>query len=120
MLVSIFLAVTNIITSSSAGFVLGIVLCLYLWKILVRAVAAFAVNFLTASRDVDFKWYATWNVFLGAAFGVDFLAAAGAAAAVLDFFVHRTLLIERTLCVMIILVLVVILGWCRWCWFCCS
>ena len=55
------------------------VLCLYLWKILVSAVVAFAVNFLAAAQDVDFKWYATWNGFLGAAFGADFLAAAGAA-----------------------------------------
>ena len=32
---------------------------------MVSAVVAFAVNFLAASRDVDFKWYVTWNVFLG-------------------------------------------------------
>ena len=46
---------------------------------MVSVVVAFAVYFLAAVRDVDFKWYATWNVFLGAAFGADFLAAAGAA-----------------------------------------
>ena len=87
MLVSnCFLVVTNVITSLSAGFVLGMVLlCLYLRKILVSAVVAFAVNFLAAAFGVDFNWDATWNVFLGAAFGVDFLAAAGAATAVLDF-----------------------------------
>ena len=54
---------------------------------MVSAVVAFAVNFLAANRDVDFKWYATWDVFLGTTFGVDFLAAAGAATAGLDFFV---------------------------------
>ena len=54
-----FMAVTNVITSSSAGFVLGMVLYLYLWKILVSAAVAFAVNFLAAAHDVDFKWYAT-------------------------------------------------------------
>ena len=63
---------------------LVIVLCLYLWKILVSAVVAFAVHFLAANRDVDFKWYATWNVFLGTTFGIDSLAAAGAATVVLD------------------------------------
>ena len=57
---------------------------LYFWKILVSAVFAFAVNFLVASQDVDFKWYATWNVFLGPAFGVDFVVAATAVA---DFLV---------------------------------
>ena len=55
------------------------VLCLYLWKILVSPVVAFAVNFLAFTRDVDFKWYATWNGFLGAVLGAGFLAAAGAA-----------------------------------------
>ena len=64
---------------------LVMVLCLYLWKILVSAVASFVVILLAAARDVDFRWYATWNGFLGAAFGVDFLAATGAATAVLDF-----------------------------------
>ena len=64
---------------------LVIVLCLYLWKILVSAVVAFAVNFLAANGDVDFKWYATWDVFLGTTFGLDFLAAAGAATAGLNF-----------------------------------
>ena len=63
---------------------LVIVLNLYLWKILVSAVVAFAVNFLAANHDVDCKWYATWDVFLGTAFRVDFLAAAGAATVVLD------------------------------------
>ena len=29
--------------------------------------SAFVVNFLAASRDLNFKWYATWNVFLGPA-----------------------------------------------------
>ena len=61
-----------------------IVVCLYLWKILVSAVVAFAVNFLAANCNVDFKWYATWDVFLETAFGVDFLAAAGAATVGLD------------------------------------
>ena len=45
----------------------------------VSAVVSFAVNFLTAARDVEFKWYATWNGFLGTALRADFVAAAGAA-----------------------------------------
>ena len=57
--IKVFVVVTNVMTSSSAGFVLGMVLCLYLWKILVSAVVAFAVNFFAAARDVDCKCYAT-------------------------------------------------------------
>ena len=55
------------------------VLCLYLWKILVKAIVVFVVNVFAAARDVDFKWCATWNGFLEAAFRADFLGAAGAA-----------------------------------------
>ena len=51
---------------------------------MVSAVVAFAVNFIAANCDVDFKWYATSNIFVGTAFGVDFLAATGAAIAKLD------------------------------------
>ena len=55
-------------------------------KILVSssAVVAFVVIFLGAVQGVDFSWYATWKVILGAVFGVDFLAATGATNAVLD------------------------------------
>ena len=86
---------------------LGMVLCLYLWKILVNDVLAFDVNFLAAARDVDFKWYATWNVFLGAAFGVAFLAAAGAATVVLYF----PVIVLFVLLVLSIVVLVLFV-WC--------
>ena len=41
---------------------------------MVSAVATFVVNLLAAAGDVNFRWYATWNVF-EVAFGVDFLAA---------------------------------------------
>ena len=54
---------------------------------MVSAVVAFAVHFLVASRDVDFKWYVTWNVFLGPAFGFDFVVDVVAATAVVDFLV---------------------------------
>ena len=74
---------------------LGMVLCLYLWKILVRAVAAFVVNLLAAAQDVDFRGYATFNVFVEIVFGVDFLAATRAATAILSLsvvlFVRRVL-----------------------------
>ena len=52
---------------------------------MVSAGVAFAVNFLAAARDVDFKWYDTWDVFWGAAFVAEFLAVAGATTVVLDF-----------------------------------
>ena len=53
---------------------------------MVSAVVAFVVNFLAAAQDVDFSLYAAWNVVLGAAFCIDFLAATTkAATAVLVF-----------------------------------
>ena len=65
---------------------------------MITAAVAFAVNFLAAAQDVDFNWYATWNVFLGASFGVEFLAAAGAATAVLDF-LFIVLFLQKGRCV---------------------
>lgn len=59
-------------------------LYLYLWMVLLSAAVAFVVNFL-AAQDEDFSWDpSTCNVVLGSVFGVDFLAATGAATAVLD------------------------------------
>ena len=51
----------------------------YKRKILVGAFVAFAVHFLATARDVEFKWYATSNGFLGTVLRAEFLAAAGAA-----------------------------------------
>ena len=52
---------------------------------MVSAAVAVAVNFLAAARDIDFKWYATWNGVLGAVLGADLLAAAEATTAGLAF-----------------------------------
>ena len=71
---------------------------------MVSAIVVLAVNFLAALRDVDFKWYAAWNVFLGAASGVDFVAAAGAATVVLDFLVIVCLVVLLVLSVIVLFI----------------